>query len=79
MNNERARSFWGKDIDQIEKPYLGGVKVTNLPVRVPDGRAPAQGCVLNSCVNIDKVVTNPSWFAVALAKYKLGVRRKHVP
>ena len=79
MKNARAQSFWGKDIDQIEKPYLGGLKVTDLPVRALDGRVPAQGSViLDSCVNIDQVVTNPSWFAVAFAKCKLSVLKKHI-
>jgi len=73
MSSERVRNFWGTDIDQIERSYLGGIEVTDLPVRLPDARVPNQGSVLKTCVNIDQVVSAPSWLAVAFAKCKIAV------
>lgn len=72
MHN-RAGRLWGKDIDQIEKPYLGGLSITSLPPRLPDGRTPGQGSVVKRYVDIDKVVGKPNWLAIALNNFKWAI------
>lgn len=72
----RAEKLWAKDIDQIERPYLGGMSITNLPPRMPDGRTPSQGSVSKRCVNIDEVVGIPNWLTVALVNCKWATTRK---
>jgi hypothetical protein len=62
----RAEQLWAKDIDQIERSYLGGMSVTNLPPRISDGRTPSQGTVLRRYTNIDQIVAKPSWLTVVL-------------
>lgn len=72
MHNPAER-LWDNDIDQIEKHYMGGLSVTSLPIRRPDGRVPNQGSVVKRYVDIDQVVAKPSWFAVTLSNCKWAI------
>ena len=69
MTHTRAERLWSMDIDHIERPYLDGVSVTDLPPRISDGRTPSQGTVLRRYVNIDQIVAKPSWLTVVLNKF----------
>lgn len=63
------QNFWNTDLTEIESSFLPkGVKITDLPTTL-DGRVPHQGSVLlDSIVNIDKIVSKPSILARAKSK-----------
>lgn len=50
------KSFWGTDLDELEKQFLHEKKITDLDVFM-DNRIPPQGSVgLSRTVNVDQVV-----------------------
>lgn len=60
--HETAQRFWSEDLAVIEKRYLKGRSVTDLPTMPEEWRVPNQGSVLAfSTVNIDAVVGKPGF------------------
>ena len=61
MLAEKADKFWNSDLEEVERCFLKGKKITDLPIRSPDSRAPHQGSVLlDRAINIDSIVRKPN-------------------
>lgn len=63
-------AFWERDLGQIESDFLGGRKITELPVNASDDRVPIGGCVLDEFVDGDVVVERPSMWLVQKEKLR---------
>lgn len=68
-----AERLWTRDLDQIEGEYLDNRRITDLPIRTPDGRTPSQGSVLTRYVDVDRVVCKPTWLGITLGKLRCAI------
>jgi hypothetical protein len=68
--SDRVRIFWQSDLEEVEGCFLKGKRITDLPIRKPDRRAPSQGSVLLGRIrNIDHDVPMPNRWMARLLRF----------